>query len=92
MANFLYLLVFPGGSDNKEPVCDAGDLCDTWVREVAPEKGMAAHSSILPGNPMDRRSLASYNHVNVKSQTRFQAKNHHHHQGTERRGNEQLFT
>ena len=38
---------FPGGSGDKESVCNAGD----WVRalgwEDALEKGMATHSSIL---------------------------------------------
>ena len=34
---------FPGGSDSKEPACNAGDL--DW--EDTLEKGMATYSSIL---------------------------------------------
>ena len=34
---------FPGGSDSKEPTCNAGDL----GREDPLEEGMATHTSIL---------------------------------------------
>ena len=46
---------FPGGSDDKESTCNAGDLGSIpgWGR--SPEKGMATHSSILAWrNSMDR--------------------------------------
>ena len=38
---------FPGGSDSKEPVCNAGDpgLIPGWGKSL--EKRMATHSSIL---------------------------------------------
>ena len=39
MANFLYLLGFPGGSDNKEPACDAGDLCSIPGSGSCPGEG-----------------------------------------------------
>ena len=41
------MLGSPGGSDNKEPACNA----ETWVRSLGREdpleKGMATHSNIL---------------------------------------------
>ena len=45
---------FPGGSDNKESACNAGDPgFDPWGGEDPLEKGMAPHSSIpawrIPG-------------------------------------------
>ena len=43
----MYVLVFPGGSDDKESACNA----EGWVRSLGQEdpleKGMAKHSSIL---------------------------------------------
>ena len=38
---------FLGGSDGKEPACNAGDLDLIPGSERSPEKGMATHSSIL---------------------------------------------
>ena len=47
---------FPGGSEDKESACNAGDLNlpamqETWVRTLGQkdplEEGMATHSSIL---------------------------------------------
>ena len=38
---------FPGGSDDKEPACNAGDLGSILDWEDPLEKGMATHSSIL---------------------------------------------
>ena len=38
---------FPGGSDNKESACNAGDLESVPRLEDPLEKGMATHSSIL---------------------------------------------
>ena len=38
---------FPGGSDDKESACSAGDLSLISGLEDPLEKGMATHSSIL---------------------------------------------
>ena len=38
---------FPGGSDDKKPACNAGDLVQSPGQEDSLEKGMATHSSIL---------------------------------------------
>ena len=38
---------FPGGSDGKESVCNAGDLGSIPGSEDPLEEGMATHSSIL---------------------------------------------
>ena len=38
---------FPGGSDGKEPICNARDLVWSQGWEVPLEKGMATYSSIL---------------------------------------------
>ena len=40
-------MVFPGGSDGKEPACNAGDA--SWIlgQEDPLEEGMATHSSVL---------------------------------------------
>ena len=38
---------FPGGSDNKESACNAGDLGSVPGLGRSPEKKMATHSSIL---------------------------------------------
>ena len=40
-------LGFPGGSDNKESACNAGDSGSTLGQEEPLGKGMATHSSIL---------------------------------------------
>jgi len=37
---------FPGGSDGKEPACNAGDRVWSLGQEDALEKGMSTHSSI----------------------------------------------
>ena len=41
------MLGSPGGSDNKESACNAGDPGWTLCLEDPLEKGMATHSSIL---------------------------------------------
>ena len=47
-AKFLaYLKGFPGGSDDKESTCNAGDLGSTLGWEDPQEKGMKTYSSIL---------------------------------------------
>ena len=40
-------LVFPGGSDSKEFICNAGDVGSIPGSEVSLEKRMATHSSTL---------------------------------------------
>ena len=51
---------FPGGSDDKESACNARDLVQSLGGEDPMEKGMATHSSILPGEVHGQRSLAGY--------------------------------
>ena len=45
------VLDFPGGSDSKEPACNAGDIRMMWVQSLDQkellEEEMATHSSIL---------------------------------------------
>ena len=48
---------FPGGSDGKEPTCNAGDLGQSLGWEDPLEEGMVTHSSILAWRiPVDRRA------------------------------------
>ena len=58
---------FPGGSDDKESACNAGE---TWVRsqggEDPLEKGMATHSSILAWT-MDREAQQATVHGDKES-------------------------
>ena len=51
---------FPGGSDGNEFACNAGDvgLIPGW--EDLLKKGMATHSSTLPGKSHGQRRLAGY--------------------------------
>ena len=44
----------------KEITCNVGDLCSIPGQEDPLEKGMAAHSVFLPGEPHGQRSLAGY--------------------------------
>ena len=55
-----FLRASPGGSDGKESACDAGDLGSIPGSEDPLEKGMATHSSILPGEFHGQRSVAGY--------------------------------
>ena len=48
---------FPGGSDGKEPACNAGDLSLISVSEDPLQKGMATHSSILWEDSMESGAL-----------------------------------
>ena len=53
---------FPGAfftvkPPGKEITCNVGDLCSIPGREDPLEKGMAAHSVFLPGEPHGQRSL-----------------------------------
>jgi len=47
---------FPGGSDGKEPACNAGDL----GQEGPLETGMATTPVFLPGESHGQRSLVGY--------------------------------
>ena len=51
---------FPGGSDGKVPVCNAGDLGSIPGLEEPLEKEMAATLVVLPGKSHGRRSLVGY--------------------------------
>ena len=44
---FLGCLGFPGGSDDKESICNEGNLVQSLGWEDPLERGMATHSSIL---------------------------------------------
>ena len=59
--------VFPGGSDNKESACNAGDLGSIpWL------EGMATHSSILAWRiPWTEEPGGTAVHGVAKSQTRL---------------------
>ena len=51
---------FPGTSDNKESVCNEGDLGSNPGFGGTPEKGMATLSNILAWKIPWMRSLAGY--------------------------------
>ena len=67
-AHFVYLchiLVilkwgFPGGSDSKESACNGEDPGSIPGLGRFPGEGKATHSSILPGESHEHRSLAGY--------------------------------
>ena len=60
-------LGFPGGSASKESVCNEGDL--GWEDPL--EKEMATHSTILPGDSMDRGGWQAVVHGVTKSWTQL---------------------
>ena len=47
MRCYSHLSGFPGGSDDKESACSAGDLGQSLGQEDPLEKEMATHSNIL---------------------------------------------
>ena len=47
LANFNFLLGFPGGSESNESACNAGDPSSIPGSGRSPEKEMATHSSVL---------------------------------------------
>ena len=51
---------FPGGSNRKESACHVGDLGSIPGVRRSLEKGMATHSSNLPGKPRGQKSLEGY--------------------------------
>ena len=63
----LVLWRFPGGSDSRESVCNEGDL--GWEDPL--EKEMATHSTILPGDSMDRGGWQAVVHGVTKSWTQL---------------------
>ena len=62
---------FPGGSDSKASVCNAGDPGLISGREDPLEKEMAAHSSTLPGKSSGWKSMVGYGPWATKSRTRL---------------------
>ena len=48
---------FPGDSDDDESACNEGDLGSILESGRSLEKGMATHSSILPGDSHGQNSL-----------------------------------
>ena len=63
--NFYRAEGFPGGSDSKESICNAGDMS----QEDPLEKGAATHCSILAPRIPWTEELAGYVHGVTKSQT-----------------------
>ena len=51
---------FPGGSDDKESACNAGDPGLILGQKDPLEKGMATHSDSQPGEFHGQRSLEGY--------------------------------
>ena len=51
---------FPGDSDDDESACNEGDLGSIPESGRSLEKGMATHSSILPGDSHGQNSLTDY--------------------------------
>ena len=57
---FVIIKCFPGGSDGKESVCNAGDLGLILGWEDPLEEDMATHSSILAWRIPSERKLEGY--------------------------------
>ena len=58
---YIYTYIFPGGSDSKVSVYNAGDLGSIPGSGRSPGEGNATHSSILAWkNPMDRGTWLGY--------------------------------
>ena len=57
---------FPGNSDDKESTCNEGDLGSIPEPGISLEKGMATHSSILPGESHGQKSLTDYSPWDLK--------------------------
>ena len=63
---------FPGGSDSKESVCNAGDLGLIPSLGTSLGGGMATHSSVLAWRiPVDRGAWWATVYVATKSWTRL---------------------
>ena len=56
----MYIWGFPGGSDDKEFTCNAGDLGSVLSQEDPLEKGIADHSRVLAWRIQWQRSLSRY--------------------------------
>ena len=65
-------LGFPGGSDDKEITCNAGDLglIPGWGRSPGEEHGNSLQY-FLPGDSMDRGAWRAAHHGVTKSQTQL---------------------
>ena len=62
---------FPGGSDGKESVCNAGDLVDPWVEKIPWRREWLPTPVFLPGESHGQRSLVATFHWLTKSRTRL---------------------
>ena len=51
---------FSGGSNGKEPACNAGDPGSTPGLERSLEEGVATHSRFLPGESHGQRNLVEF--------------------------------
>ena len=54
------ILGIPGGSDDKESVCNTGDGFDPWVGKIPWRREWLYTPVFLPGESQGRRSLAGY--------------------------------
>ena len=57
----IYICLFPGGSDNQESACNAGEMGSIPGQEDPLEKEMVTHASILAWKFPWMGSLAGYN-------------------------------
>ena len=57
---YVYNLGFPGGSDGKESVCNAGDLGSVPGSGRSPGEGNGNPPVFLPGESYGQRSLVGY--------------------------------
>ena len=64
-----FYLSSPGGSNDKESVCNAGDLGLTLSQEKSMEKRITTIPIFLPGEFHEQSSLAAYSPWGSKSQT-----------------------
>ena len=55
MENYQLILVFPSGSELKNPTANSGDAGSIPMTRRSPEEGIVTHFSIIAWrNPMDR--------------------------------------
>ena len=62
------LLGLPGGSDSKEPICNARPGFDPWVVKISLKEGMATHCCILAQRILGRAAWRATVHGVTKSQ------------------------
>ena len=63
------LLGLPGGSDSKEPICNARPGFDPWVVKISLKEGMATHCCILAQRILGRAAWRATVHGVSKSWT-----------------------